>query len=92
MLDECTSAVSLDVEGFLYEHCRHLGITLFTISHRPSLYKYHTHLLQLDGRGGYVFRELEERERGAGALQERGQASGGGPAVQPKSEVQEQGE
>ncbi|XP_053549108.1 ATP-binding cassette sub-family D member 3 [Bombina bombina] len=41
ILDECTSAVSVDVEGFIYSHCRKVGITLFTVSHRKSLWKHH---------------------------------------------------
>ncbi|MEE6495718.1 hypothetical protein FKM82_002123, partial [Ascaphus truei] len=41
ILDECTSAVSVDVEGFIYNHCREVGITLFTVSHRKSLWKHH---------------------------------------------------
>lgn len=32
ILDECTSAVSSDVEGSMYEHAKSLGITLITIS------------------------------------------------------------
>lgn len=41
ILDECTSAVSVDVEGYMYDHCREVGITLFTVSHRKSLWKHH---------------------------------------------------
>jgi len=63
ILDECTSAVSVDVEGFMYTHCKKLGITLFTVSHRKTLWKYHEKVLQFDGRGSYEFRELTETEK-----------------------------
>ncbi|XP_047986062.1 ATP-binding cassette sub-family D member 3 [Leguminivora glycinivorella] len=59
ILDECTSAVSVDVEGQMYQYCREMGISLFTVSHRKSLWKHHDHYLQMDGRGGYVFEEID---------------------------------
>ncbi|KAL1678124.1 ABC transporter transmembrane region 2-domain-containing protein [Schizophyllum commune] len=79
ILDECTSAVSSDVEGRMYEHAKSLGITLITISLRPSLMKYHTKLLTLagDGTGQWTLAQIgtaEERvgiEREIAALEER---------------------
>eukprot|EP01118_Nematostelium_gracile_P014803 TRINITY_DN5847_c0_g1_i4.p1 TRINITY_DN5847_c0_g1~~TRINITY_DN5847_c0_g1_i4.p1 ORF type:complete len:695 (-),score=231.46 TRINITY_DN5847_c0_g1_i4:90-2174(-) len=53
ILDECTSAVSDEVEGKIYETCKTLGITLFTVSHRPQLKKYHDYTLRFDGRGSW---------------------------------------
>lgn len=58
ILDECTSAVSVDVEGSMYRYCREVGITLLTVSHRKSLWQHHEYVLHLDGRGGYDFRQI----------------------------------
>uniref|UniRef100_A0A8C2H7L2 ATP-binding cassette, sub-family D (ALD), member 3b n=1 Tax=Cyprinus carpio TaxID=7962 RepID=A0A8C2H7L2_CYPCA len=52
-----SSAVSVDVEDFICSHCRKIvGITLFTVSHRKSLWKHHEYYLQMDGRGNYEFK------------------------------------
>jgi len=46
ILDECTSAVSLDVEGKLYSQAKGFGITLITVSHRAGLKKFHDYILK----------------------------------------------
>lgn len=64
VLDECTSAVSTDVEGLMYAHAKDLGITLITISHRPSLLKYHKLLLHLTGDSGkWEVSSLEDEQQ-----------------------------
>ena len=67
IIDEGTSAVSSDVEGLLYEHCKEKKITLITISTRASLKKYHTFNLTLglgaDGVGWDVERIGTDEEK-----------------------------
>ncbi|KAJ4298043.1 ATP-binding cassette long-chain fatty acid transporter pxa2 [Kalmusia sp. IMI 367209] len=63
ILDECTSSVTLEVERVMYEEAKRLGITLMTVSHRRSLWKYHSKILQFDGQGGFVFTGLDAERR-----------------------------
>ncbi|XP_069987359.1 ATP-binding cassette sub-family D member 3-like isoform X2 [Penaeus vannamei] len=59
ILDECTSAVSVDVEDAMYQYCSKVGITLFTVSHRKSLWKHHEYYLHMDGRGSFEYKRIE---------------------------------
>lgn len=63
ILDECTSSVTLEMERVMYEEADRLGITMMTVSHRRSLWKYHRNILQFDGQGGYVFVRLDAERR-----------------------------
>ncbi|KAF9458333.1 ABC transporter transmembrane region 2-domain-containing protein [Collybia nuda] len=72
ILDEATSLVPTKMEGLMMEHATTLGITLLTVSHRPSLWKYHALILHYDGQGGYVFTKLDAEKRLA--LQEERQS------------------
>jgi len=50
----------------MYQHAKDMGITLITISHRPSLTKYHMRLLTLTGDGKGTWHETRigtEEER-----------------------------
>ena len=46
----------------MYTTARKRNITLFTVSHRQSLWQYHEYLLKFDGMGGYEFRPLQKGE------------------------------
>lgn len=58
ILDECTSAVSIDVEGILYTYMKKQGITLITVSHRDTLWKYHDYHLRFKGDRDFEFGEM----------------------------------
>ncbi|KEG11633.1 ABC transporter [Trypanosoma grayi] len=61
-LDECTSAISQDVEPALYEVLQRCGLTLITVSHREALKALHQKVVILDGVGGYSVRAVEKRQ------------------------------
>ena len=61
ILDECTSSTSLDIEKIVYDQCKKLEITLFTVSHRLSLYQFHDFILRFDGEGGWSFEKLKHQ-------------------------------
>lgn len=63
ILDECTSSVTLEAEKAMYDGAKALGITLMTVSHRRSLWKYHDNILQFDGQGNYIFTKLDAERR-----------------------------
>lgn len=63
ILDECTSSVTLEIERVMYNEAKRLGITLMTVSHRRSLWKYHKNILQFDGQGHYIFTKLDADRR-----------------------------
>lgn len=60
ILDECTSAVSIDVEDKMYTQAKNYGITLITVSHRKSLWKFHDYVLRFKEDGGVEFGKMNE--------------------------------
>jgi ATP-binding cassette subfamily D (ALD) long-chain fatty acid import protein len=63
IMDECTSSLTAETEKTMYDEAKKLGITLMTVSHRRSLWRYHNWILQFDGQGGFVFTQLDAESR-----------------------------
>lgn len=63
ILDECTSAVAIDVEQRIYKYLSEdLNCTLLSVSHRvKQLAKFHHLILELDGNGNFEFRRLDQK-------------------------------
>ncbi|KAI8032142.1 ABC transporter D family member 1 [Camellia lanceoleosa] len=53
ILDECTSAVTTDMEERFCARVQAMGMSCITISHRPALVAFHDVVLSLDGEGGW---------------------------------------
>jgi len=60
ILDECTNNIAPEVEIRLYNKCRELGITVFSISHKTELKNFHDYELHYDAKGGYVWLDLNQ--------------------------------
>ncbi|KAL9650171.1 hypothetical protein ABK040_011340 [Willaertia magna] len=58
ILDESTSACDVNIEQKIYTLLKEQGSTLISVGHRPTLRKFHTHILELDGTGQWNFREI----------------------------------
>jgi ATP-binding cassette subfamily D (ALD) protein 3 len=46
------------METIMYNTAKEFGITLFTVSHRTSLFKFHEFMLKFDGEGGFQFNKM----------------------------------
>ncbi len=57
ILDECSSAINIEAEQAIFSRLVTLGMGLITISHRHTLFKFHTKVLTFDGCGNYTFNE-----------------------------------
>eukprot|EP01064_Diplonema_japonicum_P037825 TRINITY_DN898_c3_g1_i2.p1 TRINITY_DN898_c3_g1~~TRINITY_DN898_c3_g1_i2.p1 ORF type:complete len:1188 (+),score=383.74 TRINITY_DN898_c3_g1_i2:66-3629(+) len=59
ILDECTSAVSTDVEHRLYKEAKNLGVTCITLSQRLALNEFHTQELALNSDKTWKILDVE---------------------------------
>jgi ATP-binding cassette subfamily D (ALD) long-chain fatty acid import protein len=73
ILDECTSSVAIDVESHLYNYMKQVGITLITVSHRETVWKFHDYVLKFLGDKQYEFYEMpaEKKIQGEIAMKQR---------------------
>lgn len=64
ILDECTSAVAIDVEQRIYKYLSEdMQCTLLSVSHRvKQLAKFHHLILEFDGNGSFEFKRLNGAE------------------------------
>ncbi|HEY0984176.1 ABC transporter ATP-binding protein/permease [Schlesneria sp.] len=60
ILDEATSALDEKNEATLYDRLRQGEVTLISVTHRPQVARYHTHVLSLTGKGDWELKTAEE--------------------------------
>jgi len=60
LLDECSSAVSVDMTSKFFEECIRRNITLITIAHDQEISKYHKQILQITSDGWTVSDNVSE--------------------------------
>ena len=67
VLDEATSAVNPDEEALFYRELATIGVTAFSIAHRPELERFHHKKLTLhaDGTGGWTLEDIPTNRRTA---------------------------
>ncbi|CEP61596.1 ATP-binding cassette long-chain fatty acid transporter PXA2 LALA0_S03e06480g [Lachancea lanzarotensis] len=63
VLDECTSAVSPQMEQKMYTHAQELNISLISVCHRTTLWHFHNCLLKFDGKGSAMFGRFDPQQR-----------------------------
>ena len=61
ILDECSSAITSEMERRLYRICQENSITYITIAHRPALQAYHHRVLAIgDGECGFTLKTIDQ--------------------------------
>ena len=58
VLDEATSAVSVEIENTLYMTAKQLGITLITVTQRKTLDQFHDYILRIKDNCEWEFEEI----------------------------------
>ncbi|GMF04756.1 unnamed protein product [[Candida] boidinii] len=64
VLDECTSSISPELEQKCYKYAvDNCKITVLSVCHRTSLWKFHNHILKFDGLGNAKFHKFDPELR-----------------------------
>ena len=66
VLDEATSAVSVEIENTLYIMAKQLGITLITVTQRKTLDQFHDYVLRIKDNCEWDFEEIRNEHEQSG--------------------------